>query len=163
MAPLLRTRKGWPVESPAALAERATQACFSAIRPLSDVVRRARRIIDERYREPLTVETLASEVAVSPSHLRRLFVREMGKTPKTYRDSLRVLEMAWLLTRTYVPLARVAALAGWRDGHNAARVFTRAAGMTPSEYRRAFQAANPAPGDGAFPLRNGADLLAFTQ
>jgi AraC-like DNA-binding protein len=136
LGPRLRNRHGWEVESPQATARRATQACFSTLRPITEPIRRARAMIDARYTKRLTVKQLADEAGLSESHLRHEFAEQMGKPPTVYRNTLRVLRMAWLLTRTDTTMGRIAGLVGWRDRRTAAKAFKDAAGIGPGDYRR---------------------------
>jgi AraC-like DNA-binding protein len=157
--------------------DRATLACMSMLRPLAPAVALARRLVQDWFDTDFTVADLAAAVGVSEPHLRRLFTEQMGKTPRAYRDSLRVLELTRLLAETGVSFEAAARRVGWRDPGQARSVFKRAVGLGPSAWREAFAghvAAGPVssepvsrdggdgPGRGVSIMFTG-DLLIFQQ
>jgi hypothetical protein len=79
-----------PSPDPATLTCRASQACCSALLPLSPAVRIAPTTIKTRFNQPLPLRELAQEAHVSVAQLKRDFAAQMGKSPRAYRDSLRV-------------------------------------------------------------------------
>lgn len=145
---------------PHGLPEKATLASMRELRPLSDPVRTARRIIQQRYTETLPAEELAVSCHTSVSALRRAFREEMGKTLLAYRDSLRVQHMKLLLAHTGQPIAVVTASVGWAGEDQAVKVFKDAVGMLPSQYRLRYGDAQPQP---AYPIIPPADLIEFQQ
>ncbi|MDO9107543.1 MAG: AraC family transcriptional regulator, partial [Coriobacteriia bacterium] len=52
-------------------------------------------LIEAQPAAPHTLDSLATAVSLSPSHLRRLFVARYGMTPAAYRQSAPGLEIAW--------------------------------------------------------------------
>jgi len=134
---LTRRNDGDPLEH-GDLTRRASLASMRMLRPLSPVVRRARQMIREHYRDPWLLEDLAAAVHVSPRQLTRAFTQAMGKTPMAYRDALRVQHMIRLLVATSTPVGVITADMGWAGEDQAVRVFKDAVGMTPREYRASF-------------------------
>jgi AraC family transcriptional regulator len=70
-----------------------------------------------------------------PVHLARTFRRFLGAAPVEYLDRLRLERCTLALARSAVPVARVAAEAGYADQSHFCRRFRRAYGMAPSAYR----------------------------
>jgi len=93
--------------------------------------------IQERYREPLTLEGLAATVHRSPSAVGRGFSKVMGCTVVDYLHQLRVAEACRLLTHTRQPVTEVAHASGFNNLAHFGRVFKRQTGTTPRQYRRA--------------------------
>ncbi|UJX41302.1 GlxA family transcriptional regulator [Desulfovibrio sp. JY] len=97
----------------------------------------------ENLAKDLTVEALASRVAMSPRNFARAFVREFGITPARYVERLR-LEAA----RQRLELASAAGLeetaraCGFGSGELLRRAFLRAFGVTPGRYREHFGSGN---------------------
>ncbi|XXJ20596.1 GlxA family transcriptional regulator [Desulfovibrio caledoniensis] len=87
----------------------------------------------------LSVESLASRVAMSPRNFARVFVREMGITPARYVERLR-LEAArqHLEVSEFVCVKEVADRCGFRSAELMRRAFVRAFGVSPLSYREHF-------------------------
>lgn len=92
-------------------------------------------VIYRRYDEPLTLSDLAREVFISPFHLCRLFVRGTGVTPGRYLTSVRLFEAKRLLLSSTLTVSDVVCAVGYSSVGTFTTRFTRAVGMTPSQYR----------------------------
>lgn len=99
-------------------------------------VRQAADLLREQMSEGWTVGWLAESVAVSPSHLNRLFTAVMGVAPMRYLTEIRLTEFARLIEETDLPLAAIARQVGWHDAQVAAVWFRRRYAVTPSQFRR---------------------------
>lgn len=104
-------------------------------RPLRDEAIRTRESLRSALPKRWTLQTLAEEVHLSPTHLSRVFVEAFGRTPLSYLNMLRSEEMARLLRETDLPIGTIAPQVGWADPGHAARVFREHVGVTPSRYR----------------------------
>lgn len=98
-------------------------------------VAKAAGVLRARLAEPWTVASLAREVALSPTHLTRLFVRHAGAPPMRYLTEIRLTEFARLTEETDMSLTRAAKSVGWNDPRIASEWFRRRFGLTPSQYR----------------------------
>lgn len=125
----------------AASAERAgfrpCRRCRPAARhsPTGELVGRARRIIDNRVGERITLAALARAVGASPSHVRRAFSRLLGISPAAYAAAHRTEALRRELRRA-ATVTEATYEAGFGSG---SRVYERAdghLGMTPATYRR---------------------------
>ncbi len=92
----------------------------------------------EHLDRPLAVDALADRVAMSPRNFARLFAHEFGTTPGRYLSQLRVEAARRLMEQTDKGLAQVATASGFRSADVMRRVFLRALGTTPLQYRRHF-------------------------
>jgi AraC-like DNA-binding protein len=141
---------------------RASQACMSRIRPLSGPVRQAKSLIEAGFAGRAALGELAGQVHMSQAQLRRAFTAQMGKTPRAYRDSLRVQAMARLLLGSASTVAQIAHQVGWADEHRAIEVFRDAADITPGAYRDRFGSARrDRDGDGAEITPGRAEMIMF--
>ena len=104
-------------------------------RPLRDEAIRTRELLRSALSQRWTLQALAEEVHLSPTHLSRVFVEAFGRTPLSYLNMLRSEEMARLLRETDLPIGTIAQQVGWADPGHAARVFREHVGVTPSRYR----------------------------
>ncbi|WP_338864774.1 AraC family transcriptional regulator [Myxococcus stipitatus] len=93
-------------------------------------------LLEEQADEPLTLEGLAAELDLSPFHFLRIFRAVLGVTPHQYLVQLRLRHAARLLA-TDTPIARIAFDVGFGDLSNFVRTFRRAAGVSPSAFRKA--------------------------
>lgn len=97
-------------------------------------VDRAIALLHEQLDRCWMITDLASELALSPSQLTRVFRAGLGITPAEYLRQIRVEEMARLLTTTDLGVAEAARRVGWRDLSHASRAFKRLSGVAPSHY-----------------------------
>lgn len=87
--------------------------------------------------ESIRLGTVARQVArTSPGHLARLFREEHGASFSAYLRALRMHKAADMLSRTSLPVLRIARAVGYQDGSRFARHFQQHHGMTPLKYRR---------------------------
>lgn len=82
------------------------------------------------------LSSLAARCHLSAEHLRRLCLRELGRTPMEHLTYIRVQRARTLLETTDDKLEAVAAQVGFGGRDVFTRAFVRCIGMPPSEYRR---------------------------
>lgn len=80
------------------------------------------------------IDELAREVAVSPSHLARLFRAQVGISPAAFLRQLRADQMAELLATTCLTVSEAGAAVGWKDAAVASRSFKQRYGIAPRDY-----------------------------
>ncbi|HEX6536969.1 MAG TPA: bifunctional DNA-binding transcriptional regulator/O6-methylguanine-DNA methyltransferase Ada [Gemmatimonadaceae bacterium] len=98
-------------------------------------VERARAFIDAHLDEPITLDALAREVAMSPYHLQRVFKKQVGLSPKKYRDARR-LERFKAHVRGGDTVSRATFEAGFGSSSTLYAAAGAGLGMTPAAYRR---------------------------
>ncbi|MEU5439261.1 GlxA family transcriptional regulator [Streptomyces griseofuscus] len=104
-----------------------------------------RRIEDLRHyilrhiAEPLTVTQLAEHAHISDRQLTRIFKNELGTTPHSYIESVRVERARHQLESTDATLERIASACGFGTLDTLVRSFRRRLDTTPTEYRRRFR------------------------
>ncbi len=84
---------------------------------------------------PWSLTTLADHVHVSAEHLRRLCMKELGRSPMHHVTFLRMQYAQRLLETTDDKLEVVAPLVGYESALVFSRAFKRWIGATPSDYR----------------------------
>lgn len=92
--------------------------------------------IQSHYAQPLTIETLADQVYLTPNYFSAIFKRETGKTVLTYLTEQRMAKACFHLKTSNLPLGQVAAHVGYQDFRYFSHIFHRVVGLTPSEYRK---------------------------
>jgi len=103
--------------------------------PVQRAVLRAIEVIQERYGEPITLSGLASEVYVSPFHFSRIFAKATGVTPGRFLTAVRLFEAKRLLLTTSLTVSDIVCSVGYSSVGTFTSRFSRAVGMTPTQYR----------------------------
>jgi transcriptional regulator GlxA family with amidase domain len=120
------------------------QSQFSVWQGLSPQTdERIRAIVDRIVGEPaarVDIEEIARTAAVTPRHLRRLFLAQTGMTLGEFVDTLRI-ETARLLLEHGSRVGHAAQTAGFGSEESLRRSFVSRIGVSPSEYRRRFHSA----------------------
>lgn len=99
-------------------------------------IRIVKRYIREHYQEDISLPLLADLVNISPVYLSRLFKKEEGINFLDYLNQYRLEVSKKLLLDIRLSIIEVAVLSGFRQTKYFSRMFKKAAGITPSEYRR---------------------------
>jgi transcriptional regulator GlxA family with amidase domain len=116
------------------------QSQFSALLELDQPDGRFGRLMGwmrERLAEPLGVERMAAEAAMSPRHFARAFAAETGVTPAKAVERLRVEAARERIEAGPEPIDKIAAATGFGDPERMRRAFLRAFGQPPQALRRA--------------------------
>jgi transcriptional regulator GlxA family with amidase domain len=87
----------------------------------------------------LSLDLLASRVAMSVRNFTRVFQGETGTTPADFVEMARVDAAKRLLEESETPLQRVAVRCGFSSPDTMRRAFLRRIGIGPSDYRERFR------------------------
>jgi AraC family transcriptional regulator len=93
--------------------------------------------IDANAHEPIGLDCAADEAGLSPFHFLRLFRDVLGVTPHQYLVRARLRRAARLLADEERSITDISLDVGFADLSNFVRTFHRAAGVSPTGYRRA--------------------------
>lgn len=99
--------------------------------------RRAKEFIEARLDANISLADLARECSLSVAQFARAFKRSTGMAPYQYLTVRRIDRARDLLLYTNLPLADVAACAGFADQSHFTKVFRRIAGFSPGHFRAA--------------------------
>jgi AraC-like DNA-binding protein len=91
--------------------------------------------IREFYATPLTVDTLAKHFAMSPRHLERCFLRDVGRSPKQFILQTRLQAAAAHLRQGTLSIADIANQCGFQSPSHFSASFRQHYGNTPNSYR----------------------------
>ena len=100
----------------------------------SQYVFNAIKYIQFNYSHDISIDDVAKSVGVSRSHLYRVFMQNVGKSPIDFLTQYRVEEACKLLQAGNLSIAEVAVSVGFFDQFYFSRVFKRAKGVPPSKY-----------------------------
>lgn len=85
--------------------------------------------------QTITIEDMAREVAMSPSHFSRVFKETMNRTPMQFVMSYRIEQALKLMADPALSLSEVAIACGFADQAHFSRSFKQAVGQSPRAYR----------------------------
>jgi AraC-like DNA-binding protein len=94
--------------------------------------------LDNHYREPITIEQLASMVCISKYHFCRLFKERTGKSAGDYIHHLRINYALKLMRESDLNITEIALASGFSDTNYFCRVFRKYQNFSPSQYRKTF-------------------------
>jgi two-component system response regulator YesN len=100
----------------------------------SAVVNRAVAIIKDNFGGPISLESVASEVLISPGRLSRLFVEETGRGFSDFLIEVRIERAKELLAKPSASIKRVSNACGYSDPNYFSRMFKKVTGYTPSAF-----------------------------
>ena len=98
-------------------------------------LRRARDLADRAYGQPLDLDALASEAAVSKSHFVRRFAATYGETPMRYLTQRRIERAQDLLRSANLTVTEISVMVGFASLGSFTSRFKELVGVTPTEYR----------------------------
>ncbi|MDK8180113.1 AraC family transcriptional regulator [Paenibacillus sp. UMB4589-SE434] len=106
-----------------------------AVKP--DLVAQAVRYIHERYREPITLESLLEHLDCSSRQLLRAFKKQVRTSPIDYLIQLRMSKAKHLLLSTDFTLKEIAESVGYTDSYYFSRIFKKYEGASPTSFKEA--------------------------
>lgn len=95
--------------------------------------------LEKRACEVLTLDEICEHFHFSKSHLCHIFKAQMGCGIKQYLIRLRIDRAKELLCESDMTVGEIAGRLAFESPQHFARIFKRAEGVTPSEYRRGRQ------------------------
>lgn len=101
----------------------------------NETFRNLLKYVNENYCEDISVYSLSKVFNINPNYLSRLFKKEQDVTFTDYLTTLRVSHAGNLLKTSNLPVNEIAEKSGYEDYFYFTRVFKKATGMTPSDFR----------------------------
>ncbi|RXZ82878.1 response regulator [Paenibacillaceae bacterium] len=101
----------------------------------NQILQRAERYIQEHYSEPITLQTVADYVYLSPEWLSTLFKKHVGTTFLDYLTQLRMEKAKDLLQDVSLKVYQIGLQVGYKDTVYFSKLFKKKFGCTPKEYR----------------------------
>ncbi|MDR2483136.1 MAG: AraC family transcriptional regulator [Treponema sp.] len=106
--------------------------------PESDMtgISEALRYAEEHFAEPVSLDTLAKQAAMSVSKFTAAFKRHTGFSAGAYLNRLRMEKAVHLLKNTQTPVGEITAMAGYKHHASFSAAFQGQFGAAPSAFRR---------------------------
>lgn len=99
--------------------------------PLSPIINYIENNISD---SSITNEILAQKMNISEVYLRKLFLSNLGSTPKQYILDLRIKKAKKLLVDSNYTITKISDKCGFSSPYHFCRAFKSKTGMTPTEY-----------------------------
>ena len=94
--------------------------------------------LEHSYAQAVTVQSMATELDVSPNHLISQFKKEVGVTPLAYLNRIRMQHAAHSLAHSRAPIHEIAESVGIMDANYFVKRFKAEFQDTPSQYRAKY-------------------------
>lgn len=99
------------------------------------VIRSVMKIVEERYQEDISLQSIAEEVYLSPSYLSYLFKKEVGVSLIKYITMIRLDKAKELLRSGNMKVSDIAASVGYQNYSYFNIAFKNNVGESPAQYR----------------------------
>lgn len=108
-------------------------------RPMDAASRRSvdkiARYLYDHAEDPVTLTQIARHVSLNERYICTMYRRHTGKSIMGHLNEIRILKAQRLLTHTPLPITQIAQETGFSSGQYFSRIFKRATGKTPGQYR----------------------------
>ncbi|QNO14027.1 response regulator [Alkalicella caledoniensis] len=102
---------------------------------LNGFIIKALEYIDENYQHNLTLDDVAKEISMSYHHFSKFFKESTGKNFVDYITELRIEKAKMVLKDKNANVKEACYEVGYTDPNYFSKLFKKATGMTPTEYR----------------------------
>lgn len=96
------------------------------------------KYIRENYGKDISLDEISSMVYLNPAYFSMLFKKVTGQNFVDYLQKVRIKEAQNLLSNTHMPISKIAEETGYKSAHYFSKVFLKAIGIKPTEYRRLY-------------------------
>jgi len=103
------------------------------------VVEKAQSYMEEKFGEPVCVESLAKDLGISPRHFIRRFKKATGDPPLVYLQLVRIEAAKQKLENTSHSVEEITRQVGYEDPNSFRRLFKKNTGFSPRDYRNRFK------------------------
>ncbi|OCA84060.1 hypothetical protein A8F94_15130 [Bacillus sp. FJAT-27225] len=100
------------------------------------IVEKAENYIETNFSEDISIEEIARNLHVNPSHLMRVFKKEKGITISHFRNLRRIKEAKELILFSRLSMADIAIMVGFCSPQYFSKLFKQVEGVTPLEYKK---------------------------
>lgn len=103
---------------------------------LSNEIMAAKKYLENNYKDDIKLQNVAENIRLSPNYLGYLFKKELSVNITEYLTQLRIEKAKELLRDTNMKSYQIAEATGFSDNAYFSKVFKKAAGMNPNEFRK---------------------------
>lgn len=102
------------------------------------VISRIKEIIEQRYKEDISVAKISEEVYLTPNYISLIFKQATGETITEYITKVRMEQAKKLFKSTDLRILEIAEKVGYEDPHYFSKAFKKYTGIHPKMYRSLF-------------------------
>ncbi len=99
------------------------------------MVKKFKQLIEEQYKDNLSVKDFAEKLSITPSHLNETVKNIMGRTASDLIDEKMIIEIKKLLLHTDLTASEVAFALNFSDQSYFSKFFKKHTGFSPGEFR----------------------------
>ena len=107
------------------------------------LITQVKALVEKNYARDASLETVASQVFISPCYLSVIFKKETNITFKNYLIQTRIEKAKELLEKTDLKIYDIAEKVGYNNTRYFSELFQRICGKTPSQYRASHNPSMP--------------------
>ena len=100
-----------------------------------NIINHVKELVEQNYSSDASLETIASQVYISPCYLSVIFKKETNITFKNYLINTRIEKAKAFLENSDLKIYEIAEKVGYTDTRYFSELFQRVTGKTPSQYR----------------------------
>ena len=101
------------------------------------LVKKFKQLIEEHYKENLSVKDFAGKLSITPSHLNETVKHIIGRTASDLIDEKMIIEIKKLLLHTDLTASEIAFALNFSDQSYFSKFFKKHTGLSPGEFRTA--------------------------
>jgi len=105
----------------------------------SNLIEKAKKIIESNYAGDISLEQVAKHVHLSPAYLSELFKKETGMSFIDYKTITRIERAKELLMEPYANIGEISMKVGYTDPKYFSKLFKKITGKTICEYKKEKQ------------------------
>ncbi len=109
---------------------------FISMKDMQSDIEQALQIIDTRFSQPLSLDTIASELKLNPVYFSHKFKTTTGHTFKEYLNNVRIRNATHQLLVSDDTITKVALDSGFSSSNYFKDLFRKYMGCSPREYRK---------------------------
>ena len=118
---------------------KACEEKLQDIRQYSESVAAVIRYVQQNYRHDISLNSAANVVHLTPTYLSYTFHKETNITFSEYLQSCRINHAKELLENTDEKIREIGFMVGYNDNRHFGKIFKKATGFTPQEYRKKYR------------------------
>lgn len=107
------------------------------------IVEQAEQYIEIYFTEDFSMEEMAAQLHVHPSHLMRAFKKSKGITIGQYRNLRRIKEAKELILLSKLSMTEIAIMIGFSNSQYFSKIFKEMEGVTPIEFKKGSRSKLP--------------------
>lgn len=104
-------------------------------KPEHSQIKRVKEYVQEKFREPISLEDAASIACLSASHFRRVFKKECGESFNQFLTTYRIDTSKDFLKNPKYSISDIAYEVGFKDSNYFSTVFRKSQNISPRDYR----------------------------